>query len=162
MAASVISACSGGSNRAAAPKTATTSPRTPRAAAPLSAHVDLPSKTIAAGSTVNAIVVVENNTGTDLNVIGCGSPFAVALRNARIEPEVAWHLCRQTLTIPVGTSSHTLRVSASYLACGSGGRLPACVDGHSPPLPPGRYEATLYQHPIVVPTPAPIAVEVTP
>jgi hypothetical protein len=156
-------ACAGGTHNASSPRTPTTGTRVHRLATTISARVMLPSKTIVAGSTVDAKVIVENNTGSALNVLACGSPFAVELAKDNIQPVVEWPACRQTLTIPVGKSSYTTPVSASYLGCGNRGPFPRCVDGphpHPPPLPTGEYQAKLYQNPTVDPAPIPTVVHV--
>jgi hypothetical protein len=123
----------------------------------------LPSSTMPAGSGMQGELRISNNSGTDIQAIGCGSLFAVALRSETIEPEVIWTTCAQTLTIPVGESSLPVAIRASYSECSPDPPLqrPCNADGHPPALPPGDYEATLYQSTNVVPAPAPVAVQVT-
>ncbi|HEY7280765.1 MAG TPA: hypothetical protein VID47_04140 [Actinomycetota bacterium] len=131
---------------------------------PVWAQIVLPTFTMPAGSSAFGEVVVHNGTGHALNGSGCGSPFAVALGNDRITPDVGWNDCLMRITIPAGVSSWPVTVRASYLGCdnGSSGDFPACVDGHVPPLPPGEYVAGLYQLPTFVPDPSPVPVKVTP
>jgi hypothetical protein len=129
---------------------------------PLWAEIDLPSTTMSAGTSMSGYVVVHNDTGQELHVSGCGTPFAVALGNDEIEPTVAWNSCLQPFTIPSGTSNWPVTVRATFLACGGPSPVPACQEGHVPPLPPGSYRAMLYQSPRIVPTPPSIDVQVTP
>lgn len=120
----------------------------------VSARVELPAKTMAAGTTMEATVIVRNRTGKALTVDGCGSLFQVALRSQTYEPVVGWNLCRQAITVPQGRSRYGVTVTAAPLVCSGdgGGGVPLCVDGNGnpPTLPPGKYQATLYQNPKVV------------
>ena len=50
-------------------------------AAPLSARIELDTQTVTIGGTIEGRVVVANNTGENIDVIGCGSIFQVALAN---------------------------------------------------------------------------------
>jgi hypothetical protein len=127
----------------------------------VSARIVLPSRTLATGTTMEATVVVQNRTGKEVTGIGCGSLFQVALRNKRTEPMVLWKTCRERLTVPKGRSRYRVTFAATDVLCfGDGGR-PLCVDGRPGAVPPGKYRATLYQNPIVVPHPQSVAVRVT-
>ncbi len=132
------------------------------------ARVALSSLTMTAGSSVTGYVTVYNNTGYPLHEHGCGSLFQVALGNDAIEPDVAFPSCLETFTVPVSKSSYPVTVRATYLGCGGTplGNNSACVTTHGhtalPPLPPGQYEAKLFQSSNIVPIPPPIAVRVTP
>ena len=110
-------------------------------------------------------VVVDNETGAAVHVAACGTPFAVALRNRHVKPEVVWPLCRTDVVIPEGRSSYEVIILASLLVCTNAtptGTTPACLPGGGmPPLPPGRYHAALYQQPSVVAQPRAIPVRVT-
>jgi hypothetical protein len=129
----------------------------------LSARIVLPSTRVAAGAMLPGRVVVENSSGRPLHVSGCGSPFAVVLRNDEIRPVVAWPTCLEQITIPAGTSSWPVTVAATYSGCGRGNkRVPPCEDGLVPPLPVGKYQAVLFQSPHVVPKPASIEIRVVP
>jgi hypothetical protein len=156
----VLTACAGGGQSASSPRRAATSTTATQPAAPLSARVVLPSKSMLAGSTMDATLIVENHTGDALEFAGCGSPFAVALGNDDTQPAVAWPACRQGFTLPTGKSTYALPVVARYLSCGPGG--PPCDGLDPPPLPPGEYQAKLYQNPDVVPAPTPVTIRVTP
>jgi len=110
-----------------------------RAQLPLSARVVLPSTTMAAGSSMRGRVVVENNSGHALHVGGCGGLFAVALSNAKIQPEVIWLACSRDFMVPVGESVYPVVVEATYLSCSPGrpqGAVMACLpNAQEPPLP---------------------------
>jgi hypothetical protein len=116
-----------------------------------------------AGTTVNAKVVIDNHTGHALTATGCLSLFQIVLRNANVHPQILWPLCAQRFVIPIGTSSHPVKISVTYLQCSDTGRpqgtIPACEHG-PPPLPPGDYQAVLFQNDTVAPTPPPIPVHV--
>ena len=132
--------------------------------APLSARLELASSSMRAGSSLKGRVIVQNNTGQDLHVTGCGSVFVVALSSDEIQPEVLWPTCAQPITIPVGESTYPATVQASYSSCtntSQPGPNPRCINGTPPPLPPVDYRATLFQNPQVVPPPPPTTVRVT-
>ena len=128
-------------------------------------RVYLPSRTMRPGSSVSATVVVDNATGGVLRVMGCGALLQVALTSASYQPLVAWPRCRSSITLPAGLSTYRVIVNASYLACANPpetGGLPPCLPNHQPPpLPEGRYQARLFQSPIVAPPPAPIPIVVS-
>lgn len=138
----------------------------PTVTAPLSGRIELAETTVEAGGTIEGRVVVNNNTGEPIIVVGCGSIFQVALANDEIEPMVGWNLCAQDITIPTGESTYPVSVRASYNTClGESGEstipmVPCLEDGLPPALPPGDYEARLYQGPEVVPEPSPIEIRV--
>ena len=138
---------------------------TTQPAAPMSARVVLPSRTMLAGSQMSGHVVVDNNTGHAIHTHGCGSPFAVALATSIYHPQVITGACSGATTIPAGRFSYPVKVLASYLACSIGhpdGDLPPCLPGRKlPPLPAGTYQATLFQDSHVVPAPPTIPVRVT-
>jgi hypothetical protein len=163
LAFALLAACSGPTQNVSPTTTEPVSTTTSEPAPPLSARVVMSSTTMHAGATVDAQVIVENNTGSALHVTGCGSLFQVALSSDTIEPNIAWPACAQPLTVPVGESVYPVTVSAKYQACGDGGTLPPCgTAGDLPALPPGDYQARLYQNPVVVPAPPPVAIRVTP
>ena len=155
----------------AARQTASPRAQTPTAtrhspAAPLSARVLLPARTMTAGSSMSGLVLVENNTGHPVRAFVCGSPFEIALISHSYRPSVAWNTCLQIITIPVGESSYPVTLNASYLAClehGPHGALKGCLAaGGPPPLPPGTYRARLFQVGHLVPVPPTITIRVTP
>ena len=141
-------------------------PATPRrSSAPLSARLVLPSPTMTAGSSMSGRVVVENNTGRALHVPGCGGVFQIVLVSSTYHPAVAWPLCAQVFTIPIGESSYPVTIVASYSQCSAGrphGAVRACLpDRRPPPLPPGEYHAKLFQLDNLVPVPPAMTVRVT-
>jgi len=109
-------------------------------------------------------LIVENNTGRAMRAWGCGTLFQVALTSRTYQPAIAWQLCAQSFTIQAGRSSYRVRVYASYSQCGRGfrqGASKACLPGgRPPPLPPGDYQAILFQvrHLIQAPPPVPVRV----
>jgi hypothetical protein len=96
---------------------------------------------------------------------GCGGLFQVALGNETIQPVVSWLKCLQAFDIATGSTSYPVTVDASYLECVSGraqGLVEQCQpNGRPPALPAGAYRAVLYQTGHLVPTPPPLAVQVT-
>jgi hypothetical protein len=120
---------------------------------PLGARIVLSSTTVQAGHPISGYVEVENDNDGGVRVATCGSPFAVALGNERINPDAVWTSCLQYVTIPVGRSTWPVIVSTFYPTCEVGGG--SCT------LPPGDYRATLLQWHQVVRAPAPVAVRVT-
>jgi hypothetical protein len=136
-----------------------------RSPVPLSARVELSSRTIAAGSSMRARVIVDNRTGRAIHSLGCDSLFAVALVSSSYHPVPGWFNCAQRITIPVGESSYPVTLSASYDMCGSTlpGSAKTCLPGgHMPPLAVGDYRAELFQSTHVVPVPPVISVQVAP
>ena len=141
-------------------------PPAPRdSAALVSVQVQVPSRTLAAGSSMRAQIVVDNRTGRAIHVAGCGSLFQLALDSSSYHPKPLWPLCLHEFTIAIGKSSYPVTLTASYYGCGgvASPGIPACLpDGQSPPLPAGGYRAVLFQSPHIVSAPAPIPVRVTP
>jgi hypothetical protein len=134
--------------------------------APMTARVVLPSRTMAAGSSMSGYVVVENNTGHAIRVSGCVNLFQVLLTSSTYRPTVAWFTCLQRFTIPAGESRYPVTLRASYSQCTQGRPqhgLRACrPDGRMPPLPPGTYHAKLFQVRNLVRVPPALTVRVTP
>src|SRR5215471_13208124 len=131
----------------------------------VSVQVKVPSRTLAAGSSMPAQIVVDNRTGHAIHVAGCGSLFQLALDSSSYHPEPLWPLCLHEFTIAIGKSSYPVTLTASYYSCGGAAStgIPACLpDGQPPPLPAGEYRAVLFQSPHIVSAPAPIPVRVTP
>jgi hypothetical protein len=122
----------------------------------------LPSNTIVAGLSMEGRIIVTNTTGHMIRLGGCISPFQVGLSNDEIKPDVAWQLCLQSFTFPIGESTWSVGVDANYASCGPGPPPPPhCIKGIGPPLPPGAYRAILYESGEAIPVPAPIDVRVT-
>ena len=120
---------------------------------PPQAQIVLSSTTVRVGDSISGYVVIDNPNVSGTRVAGCGSPFAVAVGNDQIKPDVVWPTCLQYITIPFGRSKWPITVDTL---------LPTCpFDSGSCPLPPGEYRATLLQGQHVVQTPPSVAVRVT-
>ena len=130
----------------------------------LSVQVNVPSRTMEAGSSMLAHIVVDNRTGHAIHAEGCGQLFELALGSNSHPAQAGWLACLQPLTIAVGTSSYPWTITATYDSCGGTGNppLPACLDGRPPPLPAGMYRVVFFQSSNIVSAPAPIPVRVTP
>ena len=132
---------------------------------PLVARIVLSTTTVKAGNVISGSVIVDNDTGHSIHFTTCGGPFAVALENDEIKPEVTWAMCLQHGTLPQGRSVWPVRVWTRYSGCTNGPSTttttPRCTEGGPPLLPPGDYDAALFQQSHVVPTPPPVAVHVT-
>jgi hypothetical protein len=138
-------------------------PTASAAPAPLSATLVLPTTTVKAGGEISGQVVVENRTGHDIQLGGCGI-FQVLLTNNTYQPSSFWATCFTRYTIPMGESSYPITVIAAHNWCsqsGSTGTLPACLPNGPPPLPPGDYQATTLEAGDALPIPAPVKVTVT-
>lgn len=156
----VVTGCaSGGYASQHAPPTASHHPH-----ASVSAQLKLPSRTLPAGSSMPARVIVNNQTGHAIHLIGCLSLFGAALVSSSYHPEPVWPACQRELTVPTGKSIYRVALTATYEECSEvPGQGRACLPGgRMPPLPPGNYRATLFQSSHVVSAPAPIPVKVTP
>lgn len=130
----------------------------------LSAAVLLPSRTMAAGSSMAGRVVIENDTGRAIHTGGCITLFQVELVSASYHPTVYWTSCYEPFTIPTGRSSYRITVMAAYNHCSQGRPSPGvkrCLPHGQPPLPPGSYRAVLFQVRPLFPVPPAIAVQVT-
>jgi hypothetical protein len=167
----VMAACTGGSHRAAAPATSepvsTSSSRssTVEPQAPLSARIQLPATTMKTGTTMQADVVLTNNTGAPVETSAChGGLFLVGLRSDQVESVASFPSCWERMTISTGVSTYPVSLVATYSSCthDETSTAPHCVPTGMPSLPPGQYQARLYQDHDVVPSPPSIAIEVTP
>jgi hypothetical protein len=133
---------------------------------PVSLRIALSSPTMASGSTMAASVIVDN-PGPDRHVGGCYAIFQIVLGNDAIPAEPGpWPLCLRDITIPAGTSTWPLTVSAHYLTCTGDvpatSGSPSCLpDLTPPPFPPGEYQAVLFALVDIGPAPAPVPVTVT-
>jgi hypothetical protein len=162
----LASACSGSGHPSALesgrqPTTTTMPP--PKRVVPVSATMFLGSRTIQAGSFIHGEVIVENRTRRALQWTACDALFEIVLGNGRIKPTGLWHQCRRSFTIPQGKSRYAVTVTATYQGCSaqSSTVLVTCEPGaRVPPLPPGDYNAILFQAGPFVPPPPSIAVVV--
>jgi hypothetical protein len=134
---------------------APTSTTIPGARHGVSARVDLPSDTIVSGSTVEGTIVVENDTGKPISRAdnnGCGQPWAVALGNDRVHPNILFPLvCMpSTETFPVGTSRWPFELQAvDQSPCSLPGQpsdppTRTCEPGADTPLPAGDYRTEFF------------------
>jgi hypothetical protein len=93
-------------------------------------------------------VVIDNSSGHEIHAYGCLTMFQLALVSSSYHPAIAWFDCAQSFTIPRGRSIYPVIIAASYSQCSSArpaNATRACLpDGHTPPLPPGRYRAVLF------------------
>ena len=132
----------------------------------ISATFELAAQTTKAGSTLTGRVIVANDTGQAVRGTKCGGYFQVVLTNSHAAQQPAWDECAQRFTFPVGESTYPVTITATYLACTSGpaqGSIPACLQNNAPPpLPPGDYQAKLFQSGDIVSIPAPITLRITP
>lgn len=75
-------------------------------------------------------------------------PFQVALAGNHYHPVVAWLTCLRVFTITRGVSRYRVPVIASFSRCTQGkpqSGLKRCLADGPPPLPPGIYQAKLFQ-----------------
>ena len=86
----LLAACSGPVDDVSPRVTEQVSTTVSQPATPLSARIEMSATSIRSGAKVDAQVIVENNTGSALQVTGCLSLFAVALGNDTIEPMISW------------------------------------------------------------------------
>jgi hypothetical protein len=131
----------------------------------VSVQVEVPSRTMEAGSSMLAHIVVDNRTDHAIHANGCGQLFELALGSDSYPAQGEWPPCLTTLTITVGKSSYPWTIRASYSSCGGTGIPPvhACMHGGgAPPLPAGMYRVVFFQSSNIVSAPAPIPVRVTP
>ena len=131
----------------------------------VSVQVMVPSRTMEAGSSMLAHIVVDNRTGHAIHANGCGQLFELALGSDSYPAQAGWPPCLTTLTIAVGKTSYPWTIRATYDSCGGTGNPPplACLPGGGPPpLPAGMYRVVFFQISNLVSAPAPIPVQVTP
>ena len=134
-------------------------------AALVSVQVQVPSRTMEAGSSMLAHIVVDNRTGHAIHANGCGQLFELALGSDSYPAQGEWPPCLTTLTIAAGKTSYPWTIRATYNECGGTGNPPppACLPGGgAPPLPAGMYRVVFFQNSNIVSAPAPIPVQVTP
>ncbi len=131
----------------------------------ISARIVLPATTVHSGARLNGYVEVLNATGHEVTVIGCFSPFAVALSNRSARSSFAWLDCYEEFVFPVGRSRYSVVVLADYGGCVGDPASPTSKrsvrcesNGDVPDLPTGVYKAKLHQRQRIVPDP--LAVEV--
>jgi hypothetical protein len=126
---------------------------------PLSAHIELASTTITAGASEPGYLVVENDTGRELQLSSgenCYRTWAVVLRNSTIQQTaVPRYDCRyKQVIVARGETKLPVTLDARYSGCDTAGQrhdrlTPKCVLDENglftgPPLPAGDYEATFF------------------
>jgi len=135
------------------------------------ARLVLPTRTIAAGSTLQATLVIHNPPGAPpLAYSACaGVPIAVRLSNRRVsQASPFWPTCAGAAsTVPSGRSTFPVTIYGTYTSCTQGSppnpgepECPAVLPPF-PSLPPGRYAArtfTLFSPSLSIP---PVQVRVT-
>jgi hypothetical protein len=134
----------------------------------IAARIVLPATTVHSGAQLNGYVEVRNGTGREVTVIGCLSPFVVALSNRSAKGGVGWLDCREEFVFPVGRSRYAVMVRADYGGCVGDPASPTSKssvrcdsNGEVPDLPPGVYKAKLHQRFRVVPDPPAVRVRVS-
>jgi|SRR6476469_1487536 hypothetical protein len=126
-----------------------------------SAHLQLSSTRMSAGSQVEGSVVIVNDTGEEIEVPGCLTPFRVALGNEDHSTIAFSPACMQTFTLPVGRSTWPVLLRATETLCNDGDAIPASGPAcQQLPLPAGVYQATVNGAPAGF-VPAPVSVTVT-
>jgi hypothetical protein len=112
---------------------------------PVTARVQLPSTSIGSGSTMSGTLIVDN-PGAALQIGTCDDYFAVVLTSdiARFHqpPE---DQCLTSMTIPTGTSSYPITISAFFASCNAVDTPPCLPDGSLRPLPRGEYSLYFWQ-----------------
>lgn len=131
----------------------TTVPYSPPPPGALSTRIELPSRTLVAGSTVDGALVVSDHTDRSYNLTqGCRPYWAVGLQSATIpfNPAVPAICGLAPFWIHPGDNRLPFTLIVRYQACSSGSQgtagttLPPCGDaGALPPLPPGTYQVVL-------------------
>jgi hypothetical protein len=112
----------------------------------LSAHLVLPTQSMAPGGMLSGSVVVQNNTGGSKSVVGCGELFQVLLQSDRASQRAGGFGCAMSFVIPEGQSTFPVTIKANYTACSADTADPPCMpDGSEPPLPVGEYRVSLAQ-----------------
>jgi hypothetical protein len=134
----------------------------------VTARIEVP-ETIVSGTQAEAALVIDNNTGADITIPGCGPMWAIALTNASHAPDRVFALpCLAPLVVRLGQTRLPSVLMASFATCtngpSNGDTTPTCVNAGPPPLPPGEYTAVLVglgTEPLPgIPNPAPVTVRV--
>ena len=139
----------------------------------LTARIELPLTTVAAGTTLQGYLVVSNTTGATAHVLDgdCQPKWGVSVTNAHVPPNSAFTAdCRLApLDLPIGETRLPVTVYTSYSGCqqgsaaGTGSTIfPACLPSGPPPLPSGDYTAVLVGNIPGLTPPPPVAITLTP
>ena len=147
---------------------------TSTATAQVTAHFEFSSPEVVAGGILDGWLVIDNNTGADIDIRdgGCAPKWGARLTNATVPPSAAFTLeCNVDpagTTLLPGTTRLAVALSAIYSECTrdpipTDAPMLACLPSPAdpmPPLPAGDYEAVFVGALPGVPTPAPVAIRV--
>lgn len=124
----------------------TPAPSTPQPLTPahLTGRIEVPSSSVPSGGSLPAVVVVNNGTGTPVQIGYCISPFSIGLRGTGVWMAMAKPDCLQLGVLPVGESRWTTTILTSSVSCSADPPPPAgapepCPADHSTVVPPGIY-----------------------
>lgn len=125
----------------------------------------VPHRTLKAGSTMHAMVIVTNSTDHPIKSVMCDRPFAVGLRNKHAFETPNFPLCAVEFTIPIGRSTYPVNIDGAYYGCTHSGppdrSMPVCgKDGKPPKMPRGKYQAFVFGQESVVSSAEPVAIKV--
>ena len=85
--------------------------------APLRARIELPSDRLVAGEQMQGEVIVDNDTGSPIDVAGCSSIYQAGLARDGYRQEMAWTTCLRAFEVPVGESRWPIGVLARVHGC---------------------------------------------
>lgn len=140
---------------------------------PIRATLELPQQSLPAGSTMEAIVVVQNDTGAAQSAFACnGAPYVAVLVGDELEQQADRLLCRTPIVLPAGESRWPVLVVARYLSCSNSpttttmpvAEEPRCGEGAMPmpPLRPGEYKVVVTgPAESIFPSPKPVSLHIT-
>ncbi len=135
----------------------------PPGVAPLRARLELPATTLRNGTTVDATVVVQNDTGRPVEARRCGTLYAAELKGDDFTQEFGEALCGGSpFTMPVGESRWPVKILVMTIGCSAAdAERCAVTDGQRGPvpLPTGAYTVVVTA-PGEAPIPEPVTVQV--
>mgnify|MGYP005814740029 CR=1 FL=1 len=95
----------------------TVSPPETTVVEPLRARLELSATTVAAGTAIEGVVILDNDTGEAFEVDGCGSLYAAGLASDTMPASIAVPYCLSKLAVPAGESRHPVSIPTTYLSC---------------------------------------------
>lgn len=134
----------------------------------VSASLELDATTVAVGGTITGTVTVVNDSGAPIDGSSCGDYFVATIRNDQYDQGVARLACLSPITIPEGTSTYPVSVTAAVTSCtpveieGTGVGLRCNPDGSMPAFPSGEYQLRIDDPMHLVPAIDPVTITVTP
>lgn len=140
----------------------------PAAPSKVTASLKLDATTVVVGGTLRGTVTVDNRSGAPIEGTTCGDYFIATLRNEEYGQGVARTLCEGPFTLPEGTSTYPVSVTAVVTGCTPGEivdsnfGLRCNPDGSMPALPPGEYQVRVDDPQELVPAIDPVTITVTP